>query len=161
MQDSNITVKTIHLNSEKAGSFENNCDTSRIRDIVDSLDTLLNKTINKQDIDDVASTIEDLFENACLETFGTRTIKQKNINKLSKPWFNIDCRNARNLYHKTRKLYNKHKTEHYRLLLKNVSKEDKNTVSKNIKSIEMKKFISFVSLFLTCFSMNYRDFSVK
>ena len=54
MQDSNITVKTIHWNSEKAGSFENNCDASRIRNIVDSLDTLLNTTINKQNINDVA-----------------------------------------------------------------------------------------------------------
>ena len=42
-------------------------------------------------------------------------------------------KNARNLYHKTRRLYNKHKTEHYKTLLKNVSKHYKNTVSKNIK----------------------------
>ena len=133
MQDSYITVKTIHWNSEKAVFFENNCDTSRIRDLVDLLDNLSNKTINKQDIDDVASKIEDLFEHACLESVGTRTIKQKNVNKLSKPWFNIDCRNARNSYHKTRRLYNKHKTERYKTLLKNVSKHYKNTVSKNIK----------------------------
>ena len=118
MQYSNITVKTIHWNSVKAGSFENNCDTSRIRDLVDLLDNLSNKTINKQDIDDVALKIEDLFEHACLETFGARTIKQKNVNKLSKPWFNIDYRNARNLYHITRRLYNNHKTEHYKTLLK-------------------------------------------
>ena len=50
-----------------------------------------------------------------------------------KKWFNAECRAARSTYHKTRKLYNKYKTTHYKLLLKTVSKEYKNKMSQNIR----------------------------
>ena len=36
----------------------------------------------------------------------------------NKPWFNRECKNARNIYHKIRRLYNKYKTNHFKNLLK-------------------------------------------
>ena len=53
--------------------------------------------------------------------------------KFSKPWFNFNCRKARNMYHVARKLYNKNKTEINRLRLKQVNKEYKSTLFKNQK----------------------------
>ena len=138
-QDCKSPEKVILWNSDKADSFERNCDTGKIRAIIESLDSMTNKTVFKNDIDEVVTKIESVFESSCFETFGTRTIKHDKINNSNKPWFNLDCRNARNLYHKIRKLYNKHKTEHYKNLLKHVSKEYKNTVNRNVRKYKDEK----------------------
>lgn len=78
-------------------------------------------------------------------TFGVKK-KRDEINKpqnpISKKWFNGECHNARNTYHKVRKLYNKHKTVYHKTLLKNVSKEYKNKTNlrryKNEKNIKLR-----------------------
>ena len=83
---------------------------------------MANKNIQKSDIDSVVKDIETLFEYACVQTFGIRKVKSNKNKRPNKPWFNFECRNARNSYNKIRKLYNIHKTEYYKTLLKTVSK---------------------------------------
>ena len=54
-------------------------------------------------------------------------------NAKRKKWFNNECRRARNLYHTTRKTYNRHKNTHNKEQLKHVSKAYKQVISKNVR----------------------------
>ena len=54
-------------------------------------------------------------------------------NAKRKKWFNNECRRARNLYHFTRKTYNRHKNTHNKEQLKHVSKAYKQVISKNVR----------------------------
>ena len=60
-----------------------------------------NVETSQNDIDEIISDIGVLFSDTSKSTFGYKTTKKsqgaKEHNK-SKPWFNRDCRNARNLY---------------------------------------------------------------
>lgn len=49
-------------------------------------------------------------------------------NKNHKPWFNQECRTARNVYKKERRLYNKYKTSHYKIFLYQLYKYYKQTM---------------------------------
>ena len=98
-----------------------------------------NKNIQTSDIDSVVKDIETLFESACVQTFGIRKVKPYKNKRPNKPWFNFECRNARNSYPKIRKLYNIHKTEYYKHLLKTVNKTYKNTIHKSINKYKNEK----------------------
>ena len=91
--------------------------------------------ISESDINDVVNKIETLFQDSCKRTFGYNKPKpkQKVSNKKQFTWFNLECKNARNLYHRSRRLYNKHKTEYYKQLLKTISKDYKRVMNKNKK----------------------------
>ena len=70
---------------------------------------------------------------------GSKTVKTDNKYSSFKLWFNRSCINARNIFHKTRKLYNKYKTDYYKNLLKTVSKNYKNTLSKHFKKFKTER----------------------
>ena len=63
--------------------------------------------------------------------FGHKKVFSVNKRSNSKPWFNYECKRARNLYHKTRQMYNKYKTSFYKDILKTVSKSYKKTLSQH------------------------------
>ena len=130
-----IQVKTDNaklLYCDKASSFEKNCDKDRTQSIYQALESMRCKNIQKSDIDFIVNDMESMFESACIKTFGTRKAKSNKYKKPNEPWFSFECRNARNSYHKARKLNNIHKTEYYKTLLKTVSKTYKNTLHKSI-----------------------------
>ena len=51
------------------------------------------------------------------KSFGSKTVKTDNKYSSFKLWFNRSCINAKNVFHKTHKLYNKYKTDYYKNLL--------------------------------------------
>ena len=107
-----------------------------VTNIDKQLSSLLHKTeITQNDIDSIVQRIGTIFEKTSKTSFGYASRKKINVNqdKKIKPWFNYDCRNTRNLYHQTRKMYNKNKTEENKIRLKQVSKEYKNTIYKSQK----------------------------
>lgn len=120
-------------NSEKANIFPENCNINKIRSINEKLESMRNGNILKSDVDSVATDIENVFQEACIETFGIHKSRPHSVKKIHKPWFNYECRNARNSYHNARKIYNRNKSEQNKTLLKTVSKAYKNTMSINIK----------------------------
>ena len=89
--------------------------------------------INKNDINDIVTGIGSLFKDCADKTFGHPKSKAKNKQHAKysnfKPWFNIPCIRARNLYHKTRKMYNRYKSDYYKNMLKAVSTNYKKTLS--------------------------------
>ena len=126
---------------ENAHLFVNNIDQSevlRIKQLVDECSE--NENVTKNDIDMITDGIENLFNDTCKETFGIKKpYTRKSTAKSTKPWFNYECKSARNIYHKTRRLYNRFKTDHYKNMLKIVSKTYKNVLSKNAKRFNAEK----------------------
>ena len=114
---------------ENAEFFLQNFDSSKLPQINQMLDGLnLQMHVSKSDIDDVNRQIESLFHSACSNTFGMTTPKKTIVKKSNKPWFNAGCRSARNLYHKTRRPYNRFKTDYYKNMLKTVCKNYKQVI---------------------------------
>ena len=112
--------------SEKCDSFIDNIDILKVSEIEMHLDQIMNAEngASKADIDGIVLQIGSLLSSRSKTTFGTKTFrtdqKSKTKNKKSnfKPWFNGQCFQARNFYHKSRKMYNKYKTEYYKNILK-------------------------------------------
>ncbi|MEW8546419.1 MAG: endonuclease/exonuclease/phosphatase family protein, partial [Candidatus Thiodiazotropha sp.] len=115
---------------EKSETFVDNIDILKVSDIELRLDHLIeNNRVDKDDIDDIVRDIGLLFNNCAKDTFGQTNVFSKHKQSISKPWFNHECKRARNLYHKTRQMYNKYKTTYYKNILKTVSKNYKKTLS--------------------------------
>ena len=88
-------------------------------------------------INETVGNIDSLFETCSKESFRSKTVKKDNKYSNLKPWFNRSCINARNIYHKTRKMYNQYKTDYHKNNLKIVSKNYKNNLSKNYKNFKL------------------------
>ena len=94
--------------------------------------------IRKQGFKTKKSATDDLYKIILVSksktTFGIKHQKKTKPNKTNhKPWFNFECPRARNEFHKTRKQYNKYKTNYYKNALKQVSKEYKNKMASNLR----------------------------
>ena len=112
-----------YWDQEKSNIFVNNIDLEELSRINRALDSCSEKqNIGKADIDYVVYNIEHLFKNACKSSFGFKrnSAQVSHTSRETKPWFTHECRNARNMYHKIRRLYNKYKTEHYKKSLKGI-----------------------------------------
>ena len=115
--------------SEKCESFIENFDILKVSEIECKLDNLIETNcITIENVNEIVNNINNLYESCACETFGLKNKPQKDKYSNFKPWFNRKCINARNLYHKTRKMYNKYKTNYYKNLLKIVSKNYKRTL---------------------------------
>ena len=122
--------------ASKSQLFSENIDVESVTNIDEQLSSLLHGTeITQSDIDSIVQHIGTIFEKTSKASFGYASRKQSTVNhdKNTKPWFNKECRNTRNLYHQTPKMYNKNKTEQNKIRLKQVSKEYKNTIYKSQK----------------------------
>ena len=117
-------------------NFSENLDILKIMEIETSLDNLIHENnSNQSDINKIVNDISSFFEKCSLKTFGMVRQKGHKPKKYKQPWFNKECIKIRNLYHKARQAYNKHKTIFYKTILKDISKQYKNVLSKNKKTI--------------------------
>ena len=114
----------------KSRHFVENIRQSDVDEILQSI-TLENMSIAT--VNDTVQKIETLFISNSKNTFG---VKKPYKNTTNKSWFNAECQNARNVYHYTRKMYNKNKTQFNKNRLKIMSKEYKNKISKNVKNFK-------------------------
>ncbi|MEW8546328.1 MAG: reverse transcriptase family protein [Candidatus Thiodiazotropha sp.] len=140
----NKNEKRMLWNAEKSDKFVENFDIFRVSEIEVKLDKILDQNLTtKADIDDIVMDIGNLFETCTNETFGAPKsgIKHEKYAKYDnfKPWFNSTCIRARNLYHKTRKMYNRYKSEYYKNLLKVISKSYKTTLAVQHRKYNDKK----------------------
>ena len=121
--------------TDKSEQFEQNFDPIIVREIDQKLNILQNKTIDEIksfDIDSIVQGIGNLFQSTAEVTFGHTKPHQTKNTSTGKPWFNRECRRARNLFHYARRLYHNQKSNHTKLFLKNVSKAYKDTVKRSI-----------------------------
>lgn len=135
------------MGESKKDDFVYSIDHSEISRINEFLDNLSEKEITSEDVSFVVSDIENLFSSTSQKSFGFKKQKTKrNIHTRNKPWFNFECRKARNVYHKARKLYNKYKTLHYKNILKSVSKDYKNTISLSVRKFKQDRVLKLKTL---------------
>ena len=130
-------------------AFVENINLEDVASINQSLEEVSRQVeISDSDISSIVDRIENLFHSTCTETFGYRKSKpkQNTPNKKKFAWFNHDCNVARNLYHRTRRLYNKYKTDNYKQQLKTVSKEYKKVMNKNKKHFDQSRIDKLRSL---------------
>ena len=101
------------------------------------LDRIQNENnVSKEEIDNA------LFESTAQETFGSiNTKKKKSTGKKShfKPWFNAECFRARNVCHRSRRLYNNYKTDYYKNMLKQASNKYKKALTYNNRRFIIEK----------------------
>lgn len=99
-------------------------------EIENKIDQMLEmNNFNHNTKDDICNDIARLFEHSSKESFGT--VKKKLVNhkqRSTQDWFDPTCRHMRNVYNKSRRLYNKYKNTYFKSLLKDVSKQYKNTL---------------------------------
>ena len=141
---------TVRLwDKNKRNSYVQNLNENKLIQINNDIDTLIQQAeITNSDVNHIIDDIESLFQETCKDTFGTHAHKKQPRTEHSgnKPWFNRECKNARNIYHKIRRLYNKYKTNYFKNLLKTVSKDYKQTMHRNINKFKLDKIEKLKSL---------------
>ena len=120
-------------NECNAEAYLENFEYSKVNEISEYLNSLLSKNINCEDINYAVTQKGNLFVSNAEKSFGFQKQFTAKITHQNKPWFDSDCHKARNSYHNARKLYNKHKTQYYKNILKTVSKAYKRTISTSVK----------------------------
>ena len=98
-------------NQDKAEEFINSIDLLRISEIELHIDSDIDgDRVTPDDINGIVNCIESVFlKQTSAITFGCKNDKVDEYTNF-KPWFNRTCIQARNIYHDTRKMYNKYKT---------------------------------------------------
>ena len=147
----NNNGKRIPWNADKSDMFVENFDIIRVSEIETKLNKILDQhTTTKTDIDDIVMDIGSLFQSCSNETFGAPKpeVKSEMFVKYAnlKPWSNSTCIRARNLYHKTRKMCNRYKSEYYKNLLKIVRKSYKKTLAVQHKKYNEQKICQLRNL---------------
>ena len=118
----------------KCDFFQENLSPEKLLEIKTKLDQMNESNLNVSAVNDIVVQIENLFKETAKSSFGVKNKCKKSKNyKQNKVWFNKECHTARNEYHLTRKLYNKHKTKRCKEMLKTVSKKYKTTLSQSMK----------------------------
>ena len=131
----------------KKDEYLQNFDSKRVDEILDKLTGLnIYDKLSQLDIDNIVRDIECLFTENAKTTFGYKKTRHHETKNNNKPWFKHTCRKARNNYHSTRRLYNKYKNEHYKNLLKQVSREYKSTINQSINKFKTDKINQLKSI---------------
>ena len=114
-KENSVPEQLIFWQPDKSEIFEEKFDIVLVSEIETKLDNLIETDcITENSINEIVGDIDSLFESCSKASFGTKTVKKHNKYSNFKPWFNRACINARNAYHKTRKLYNRYKTKYHK-----------------------------------------------
>ena len=122
---------------KKTHLFDKNIAECELQNIRANLERVTVQNANQESINNIANQIENIFANSAKQSFGTRT--SKTDNKTHKKWFDKDCKHARNMYHYTRRLYNKHKNTYFKDLLKSASKNYKSRITQSVKTFKSQR----------------------
>ena len=76
--------------------------------IQDKLTNIIPLNANQENINEVINQFENVFMQHAKVTFGIKQHRKSDENT-HKKWLDSECKRARNVYHYTRKLYNKKK----------------------------------------------------
>ena len=132
---------------EKSMHFADNLDLLKIIEIETKLDSILEQnSSNEEDVNMIVNNISQIFEKCSFETFGMTQHKAHTKNSFKQPWFNKECMQIRNMYNKARQAYNKHKTQFYKSILKDISKQYKNVLRKTHTKFNLNRVDKLKSL---------------
>ena len=139
-------IKIKHWEKSKEPTFLELIDRSAVDKIMNKLEHM-EETATEIDINEVTNMLNNTFLNAAKETFGEMKVKQNKIKNLKnetknlKPWFSKECKEARKLYRKRKRIYSHAKTVTAERNLKLSEKSYKKTMNEEIAKHrkEMKK----------------------
>ena len=138
MQNSVLKViknKRPKWNQNKSNNFINNIDRSKLDNINTNIETLKANinNVNKETINSISSDISALFSESSDKTYPIEqlAINPKNDRK-HKPWFGINCQNARKKYHIARRIHNLNRSHTNKANLKQQSTAYKRTLNLHI-----------------------------
>ena len=133
-------------NDDKGDKFGQNLNMQKINEILSNLSDMTAKKneISESSINEAVSSIGNLFLDGAKNVFGVKK-KKKNENK-NKPWFNFNCKMARNEYHRVRKLYNRNKTQENKNNLNIVSKSYKTVMKQSISRFKTERILKLKNL---------------
>ena len=137
-EETGNTEKVNKWENEKSIEFSSNINLLKLNAVNEILLNTTNEMIDKSFINNVVQDIGDLLTNAAKETFGTKIVyKRKDIakpkiNTKSKPWYNIECKNAKKLLSRNKRLLRQFKTPENLQRKKDSEKQYKKIMNKNI-----------------------------
>ena len=122
-------------NPLKAQEFIESINVNNFNDLSEKLNNINPEEINQDFINTCTSDLCHLYISAAKNTFGTRSVYKgkPNIVKGDKPWFNLDCKFARQNY---RKLKRKKKLYPWQITSEEVNNAEKHynkTLDSNLK----------------------------
>ena len=130
-----IRNKRPKWNQNKSNNFINNIDRSKLDNINTNIETLKANinNVNKETINSISSDISALFSESSDKTYPIEqlAINPKNDRK-HKPWFGINCQNARKKYHIARRIHNLNRSHTNKANLKQQSTAYKRTLNLHI-----------------------------
>jgi hypothetical protein len=118
---------------EKGVEFNGNLDKNRIEHLLFNLLSYIDENMNiqKSNIDDIVTELSDILMTSAKATFGLKNTKNY-INKSPKQWNNGDCKQAKQLFRKAKRLYKHYGSHLFKQRLKASELFYKNTMDANI-----------------------------
>ncbi|KAK3087169.1 hypothetical protein FSP39_002522 [Pinctada imbricata] len=107
--------------------------------------------VNIEFIDNIVTRISDIFVNGAKTTFGCKIVTPNKPKKkkgfVNKPWFTVECKNARQNYRRAKRLYKRYgndifkedvyeKERHYRKTMKNALKQHRENTKRSLRSLK-------------------------
>jgi hypothetical protein len=94
------TEKVKKWEQEKSGIFQNNIDIDKLNFIISKLENVDQQNVNQNYINTLVTDIGQLLLDSAKQTFGVKLVntnysKKKKNHKGDKPWFDIECKRAR------------------------------------------------------------------
>ena len=125
-------------NQQTSNLFNENINDIKLQQINIYLDSI-NSEITQTDMNEITQNITKLFSDSAERTFVHVQTNNRNKNlpeKNHKPWFGYNCKKARKLYNRARKLYQCNRNIENRKTLLNASKNYKKVMNKYITQYE-------------------------
>ena len=131
----NNSTKIKHWDENKEHMFIDSIDMSALNEILEKLENM-NEISTEIEINEITGMLNNTYIKAAKETFGEIEIIRKdnvqNKSKISRPWFTNECKKARKVYRKRKRIFSLTKTENTKIELKRSEKLYKKTMNRNI-----------------------------
>ena len=131
-------VKIKHWDSSKTTEYQTNIDRLKLLELEQKLINYRNElNIDIQTVDTLLDDLNHIYVTSASQTFGTYTIKDKSKSKdnenKNKPWFDQDCKNARQSYRKSKRHYKANNSEQNRHNMIQLEKDYKEVMDDKYK----------------------------
>ena len=131
------TQKIKNWDKEKSTEFQNNIDGAKVDQLLNNLNNIDLHVLTGEDLNKLVNDLGQIFVESAKSTLGTRIIKtvpnSRTSNRGDKPWFNIDCKFARQNYRKLKRRVNNSSPAFMHRELRLAEKEYKKVLDKSLK----------------------------
>jgi hypothetical protein len=109
-----------------------------MNEINNILSDINHTTVTAEQVNKLISDISSTFTSSADTVFGAREQVRRNYNNNNKPWFNKECKQKRDAFHKINNKYRNNKTIETKTLLNSKAKEFRNELNKRYSKYQTK-----------------------